>query len=116
MDQYLRGADPDLGVTDPAFISSQLAIVDAIARPRHKIAAWAEAGQLNLTSSTVFSQVRQIVANSGAHLAYTMFWANYDATEFYVPHDASSDALKNDFRAFLAPPFATAGQYASLYP
>lgn len=116
MDQYLRGANPDLGVTDPAFIVNQLKVIQALARKRHKIAAWAEAGQLNLTSPTVFSQFRQIVSDSGGGLGYLMFWANYGTDEFYVPHNASPAPLRNDFNAFLAPPFATAGQYPSLYP
>lgn len=116
MDQYLRGtADPNHG-TDVATLTQQLSIVHALALARGKIAAWAETGQLNITSNDAFTQTRQAVINSGAKLAFVMFWANYTANEYYVPHNAASNAVKTDFIGFLTPPMVTAGEYPSLYP
>lgn len=116
MDQYLRGtADPNHG-TDVAALSQQLGVVHALAQSRGKIAAWAETGQLNITANDAFTQTRQAITNSGARLAFVMFWANYTANEYYVPHNAAPNAVKTNFVEFLTPPMATAGEYPSLYP
>lgn len=116
MDQYLKGsADPNHG-TSAAALVNQLRVVHELAQERGKIAAWAETGQKSLPSNEAFTQIRQIVRNSGIKLAYMMFWANYEPSQFYVPHSGSPQALKTNFNQFLTPPMVTAGQYPSLYP
>lgn len=116
MDQYLRGtADPNHGVP-VATLTQQLGIVHALAQARGKVAAWAETGQLNITSNDAFSQFRQAVQDSGAQLAYLMFWANYAANEYYAPHNAAPAAVKANFNSFLAAPMVTEGQYPAMYP
>lgn len=114
-DQYLGGTHAWHGTT-VADLTAKAGIVHALAQARGKIAAWAETGQMNLTPSNAFSQIRQAIDNSGAKLAYMMFWANYQASEFYVPHPGSDAARKTDFRNFIAPPRAVQDGYPSLYP
>ena len=115
-DQYLVGSlNPSHGTT-VADLTNKLSIVHALAQSRGKIAAWAETGQQRLPSNDAFTQMAQAITNSGAKLAYIMFWANYTTSEFYVPYPSSPQALKTDFQNFLQAPRVTAGQYPSLYP
>lgn len=115
-DQYLVGSlNPGHGTT-VADLTNKLGIVHALAQSRGKIAAWAETGQQRLPSNDAFTQMAQAITNSGAKLAYIMFWANYTTSEFYVPYPSSPQALKTDFQNFLQPPRVTTGQYPSLYP
>lgn len=115
-DQYLAGSlNPNHGTT-VADLTNKLSIVHALAQSRGKIAAWAETGQQRLPSNNAFTQMAQAITNSGAKLAYIMFWANYTTSEFYVPYPASPQALKTDFQNFLQPPRVTTAQYPSLYP
>ena len=117
-DQYLATpVDPNHGES-VAGLTTKLGIVHALAQARGKIAAWAETGQKGVATNNAYSQLAQAITNSGAKLAYVMFWANYTTADndFYIPYPVSPAAVRADFNGFIAPPRVAAGEFPSVYP
>lgn len=117
-DMYYKNSDPNdnIGTTDVNYIKKQLQVVSALAQQKGKVAAWAETGQKNITTANAPSTMATLIDESGAKIAYLMFWANYSTTEFYVPHASSPANVKNPFTALVQrDKYLADGEYNNIY-
>lgn len=117
-DMYYKNSDPNdnIGTTDLNYIKKQLQVVSALAQQKGKVAAWAETGQKNITTYNAPGLLAELVDESGAMIAYIMFWANYADTEHYIPHENSSGIRKGSFRTLISQEkYLAEGEYTDLY-
>ncbi len=84
--------------TDWQTLKNHLTSLKSIGENKNKLVVWAETGEKNLDTDDYFSQLNQAITETGIKPGYLMFWANYQANEFYVPYEElNNDALKQNF-------------------
>lgn len=103
--------------TDWNTLKSHLQILKQISEAKGKPAVWAETGEKVMYTPNFFTRLDQTIQSSGIKLAYLMFWANYEAAEFYIPYYLqSAPHLKTDFIQFVnKQKYLVHGEYNSLY-
>ncbi len=102
--------------TPASLLATQLRIVCDLASEEGKPAAWAEGGQENPTDFGFLELLAFSTLASGQAPALFMFWANYSANEFYVPHAGSSAEFKDGFTQFTQlPRWLVEGRHPDLF-
>jgi mannan endo-1,4-beta-mannosidase len=102
--------------TDWTTLKNHLVLLEALGKEKNKVIAWTETGELNIPTLTYFADLATAVKQSKVRLAYLMFWANYQTTEYYVPYSNSSATLKQNFKAFVdTEKYKAAGESGNLY-
>jgi mannan endo-1,4-beta-mannosidase len=103
--------------TDWNTLKNHLNLLKTFGQSKNKPIIWAETGELNLSTSTYFTQLNQAISEVGAPIASLMFWANYQNTEYYVPYSAlPNNGVKLDFQNFLQmPKYQVEGEHGNMY-
>lgn len=103
--------------TDWNTLKNHLLLLKEVSESKGKPAVWAETGEKVVYTPDFFTRLDQTIQSSGIKLAYLMFWANYEAAEFYVPYNAQyAPTLKADFNQFInKQKYLVEGEYNTLY-
>jgi len=87
--------------TDWSTLKNHLTSLRNIAVAKNKPYCWAETGELNLATNSYFFQLGNALTMLVPKPAYLMFWANYEANQYYIPYnELNNNAIKNDFLNF----------------
>ena len=84
--------------TDWPTLKNHLTLLKSMGEAKNKLVVWAETGSKNIQSADYFSQLNQALNETGIKPGYMMFWANYQANEFYIPYETLNNAaVKQNF-------------------